>query len=41
MKKLQYIICVIFVLALFSSCRVHERCPAYGKVDKVEVERPV
>jgi len=41
MKKLSYFICALLVIALISSCKVHERCPAYGKIEKEKVERSV
>jgi hypothetical protein len=37
MKKVLIIfISVVFVSATLSSCRSHERCAAYGKVNKIE-----
>jgi hypothetical protein len=41
MKKLLVIAVAIFLLGIFvSSCKTHERCPAYSKVEKVKSERP-
>ncbi|HEX8516151.1 MAG TPA: hypothetical protein VF868_08120 [Bacteroidia bacterium] len=37
MKKILGIfIAVVFVSAVLSSCRSHERCAAYGKINKIE-----
>jgi len=37
MKKVLIIfVSVVFVSATFSSCRSHERCAAYGKINKIE-----
>jgi len=37
MKKLITLTLVSFVVALsVSSCKSHERCPAYGKVDQAK-----
>ena len=34
MKKLLFVTAALFIVALvFSSCKGHETCPAYGKVD--------
>jgi len=38
MNKLLYIVLAVFLLGVFSSCRSHERCPAYGKVVKEKAE---
>ena len=35
MKKILPITLIVFIIALaFSSCKSHERCPAYGKVEQ-------
>lgn len=35
MKKIISVSLIVFVIALtFSSCKSHERCPAYGKVEQ-------
>jgi len=35
MKKIISLFVIAFVVALtFSSCKSHERCPAYGKVEQ-------
>jgi hypothetical protein len=31
------VIAIAFGIALISSCRAHDNCPAYGKADTVEV----
>lgn len=37
MKKVLIIfVSVVFVAASLSSCRSHERCAAYGKINKIE-----
>ena len=37
MKKVLIIfVSVVFVSAAFSSCRSHERCAAYGKINKID-----
>jgi len=41
MKKLLYIAFAVFLVGAFSSCKSHERCPAYGKVDQEKVEKSV
>jgi len=42
MKKQFLVIGAIVAVVLFlSSCRSHERCPAYGKIDKEKTERSV
>jgi len=41
MKKLLYFAFAMFLVGAFSSCRSHERCPAYGKVVQEKVERSV
>lgn len=38
-KTLLVALLVIFVTALFTSCRPHERCPAYGHVIKTETAK--
>jgi hypothetical protein len=40
MKKILLGIAFIgFFSILLSSCKSHERCPAYGKVDSVKTEK--
>jgi hypothetical protein len=42
MKKVLIIfISVVFVSATLSSCRSHERCAAYGKVNKIDTGKSV
>jgi len=37
MKKFLIIfVSVVFVSATFSSCKSHERCAAYGKINKID-----
>jgi hypothetical protein len=38
-KVLIMFISVVFVSATLSSCRSHERCAAYGKINKIETEK--
>ncbi len=41
MKKLAIFAAAVFVLSLtLSSCKSHERCPAYGKVQTQSQEVP-
>jgi len=41
MKRIIITLAVVFVLALsFSSCRTSEKCPAYGNVEKYQIDRP-
>jgi hypothetical protein len=35
-KVLGIFIAVVFVSVAMSSCRSHERCAAYGKINKIE-----
>jgi hypothetical protein len=35
-KVLTIFVAVVFVSVALSSCRSHERCAAYGKVNKIE-----
>jgi hypothetical protein len=40
MKRVLIIfISVVFVSAALSSCRSHERCAAYGKINKIENQK--
>ena len=40
MKKIAFIILVgAFVLSFLFSCKTHEDCPAYGKIDKEKTEK--
>jgi hypothetical protein len=41
MKKVLYIVCAVFLIGVFSSCRTHERCPAYGKIAQEKAEKSV
>jgi hypothetical protein len=42
MKKLFVIVIAVFLLGvLFSSCKTHEKCPAYGKANNVKSEKPI
>jgi len=42
MKKFALIVfAVALVSMMFSSCRSHERCPAYGKVDVENQDKQV
>ncbi|MDF1673409.1 MAG: hypothetical protein P1U41_07870 [Vicingaceae bacterium] len=39
MKKIIFTITALFLVAiLYSSCKGHETCPAYGKVDSASNE---
>jgi len=40
-KTFLFLVAIAFIGFVLSSCRVHERCPAYGKVEKEKVEKPV
>lgn len=41
MKRIVLAIVVLFVLAIgFSSCRTAEKCPAYGNIEKYQIDRP-
>jgi hypothetical protein len=40
-KVLIMFISVVFVSATLSSCRSHERCAAYGKINKIETEKVI
>ena len=41
MKKLIAIAFAVILLGIFfSSCKTHERCPAYGKIEKAKSEMP-
>ena len=35
-KSIIIILSIIFVSATFTSCRSHERCAAYGKINKID-----
>jgi hypothetical protein len=35
-KALIIFVSVVFVSAVLSSCRSHERCAAYGKINKID-----
>jgi hypothetical protein len=35
------IISIVVVSATFSSCKSHERCAAYGKINKIETEKTI
>lgn len=38
MKKVFLLLAIVtFVGSVFTSCKSHERCPAYGKVNKTTV----
>jgi len=40
MKKIFLFIAIAtFVGSVFTSCKSHERCPAYGKVNKADTEK--
>jgi hypothetical protein len=40
MKKLCLIIfSTIFACAVLTACRTHERCAAYGKINKIDVKK--
>ncbi len=40
MKKIIYSLVTLFVVTLlFSSCKSHGTCPAYGKVQKTDTEK--
>ncbi len=40
MKKFFVIVVsVLFVSAFITSCRSHERCAAYGKINKIDTEK--
>ncbi|MFH1320883.1 MAG: hypothetical protein ABII90_09560 [Bacteroidota bacterium] len=42
MKKFVLLLTAIVLIGLIlSACRTHERCPAYGKIDKKKVEKSV
>ena len=38
MKKLVVLTFTIILLIILSSCKTHERCPAYGKTGKAKFE---
>lgn len=41
MKRIVIAVVIAFVLALsLSSCRTSEKCPAYGNVEKFQIDRP-
>jgi len=40
-KPFLLIITLVLIGFVLSTCRVHERCPAYGKADVKKVEKPV
>lgn len=40
-KGLIIFISVVFVSVSLSSCRSHERCAAYGKINKIETGKPL
>ena len=41
MKKLVFTAAALFLVAiLYSSCKGHETCPAYGKVEVKSTETP-
>ena len=41
MKKLFVIAFAVFLLGIIlSSCKTHEKCPAYGKIEKTKSDRP-
>jgi|AntRauTorcE11898_2_1112593.scaffolds.fasta_scaffold12719_3 hypothetical protein len=41
MKKVVFTLVIFFVLAIgFSGCRSADKCPAYGNVEKYQVDRP-
>jgi uncharacterized protein YcfL len=40
MKKLLIVaISVVFISVMLSSCRSHERCAAYGKINKINSQK--
>lgn len=40
MKKVILVsLLVLFIAAVVTSCRPHERCPAYGHISKTEVNK--
>ena len=42
MKKLFVIaVSVAFISAIFTSCRSHERCAAYGKIQKIDTGKSI
>ncbi len=42
MKKIFVIVLSVFVISsVFTSCKSHERCAAYGKINKIDTAKPV
>lgn len=40
MKRLVFIVVIAFLLAIgFSSCRSSQKCPAYGNVEKYQINK--
>jgi len=40
-KVLLIVISVIFVSVAMSSCKSHERCAAYGKINKIDTGKSI
>jgi hypothetical protein len=40
-RKVLLFAVVVAVVSLLASCKTHERCPAYGKINKNNVEKTV
>ena len=38
-KVITIVAAVLFVGTVLSACKAHEKCPAYGKAEKVQVEK--
>lgn len=41
MKKNIFLFAFAIAIVGMSSCRSHERCAAYGKINKIETTKPV
>lgn len=41
MKKFLFVFALAIVVSGITSCRSHERCAAYGKINKIETSKPV
>ena len=42
MKKVVYFLAVSFLLgSLLSSCKSHERCPAYGSIENTKSDKSI
>ena len=42
MKRILTLLAIVMVVcSVLSSCKTHERCPAYGKINKGNIEKSV